>query len=648
MLKIKKSISIILSLLLALGLSAYKPVFADDSKTITIIHTNDVHGRAEGDQKELIGYAKLKTFYDAQKAKNPDTLLVDAGDTLHGTTFANISEGKNMLNLMNEIGFAVGIPGNHDFNYGYERLIALEKDAKFDYLCANVVRKDGTKDFKANVIKDIDGVKIGFFGIATPETLYKSSPKNTANVDFLDYIQTSKKQVEELKKQGAQIIVAVTHLGIDESSSERSDILAKEVDGIDLIIDGHSHTRLPEGLKIKNTLIVQTGEYLKNIGVVNLEIKDGKIQSAKANLVSFEQAKDIKPDEKIAKEIQAAIAANKPMLDKVIGYNETELVGVREKVRASETNLGDLVTDAMKKSISSDVAITNGGGIRASIKKGDIKMGDILTSFPFTNFVVGLEVKGDVIASALEHGVDKAPEPAGKFPQVSGLTFIYDISQPSGKRVSDIKVNGENLDTKKSYKLATNDFMAIGGDDYTMFKGAKKIAENALLSDVLVDYIKENGGKINYKENGNRIVPKSEVTKVDTISEVKADDMKAIPTTHKIIAEGKSILIEGYIINGDKYFQVRDIAAAFSNTAQSFDVQYDKKSKSVVLKKNTKYSGNNAKLSKISQKAPKIVSSNQKIMVNGKEDQKLKVYLINSANYVSLAQLSTLMNLNIK
>ena len=193
MLKNKKALSILLALALTVGIKSQINVFAEESKTITIIHTNDVHGRAQGDDKELIGYAKLKTFFDDTKSKNPNTLLVDAGDTLHGTTFANISEGKSMMELMNAVGFTVSIPGNHDFNYGFDKLLELSKSAKFNYLCANVINKsDKSLAFTPNVIEEVDGVKIGFFGLATPETRYKSSPKNTATVEFADYIETAK------------------------------------------------------------------------------------------------------------------------------------------------------------------------------------------------------------------------------------------------------------------------------------------------------------------------------------------------------------------------------------------------------------------------------------------------------------------------
>ena len=654
MLKNKKALSILLALALIVGIKSQINVFAEESKTITIIHTNDVHGRAQGDDKELIGYAKLKTFFDDTKAKNPNTLLVDAGDTLHGTTFSNISEGKSMMELMNAIGFTVSIPGNHDFNYGFDKLLELSKRAKFNYLCANVINKsDKSLAFTPNVIEEVDGVKIGFFGLATPETRYKSSPKNTATVEFADYIETAKKQVEELKKQGATVIIAVTHLGLDMSSQERSDILAQQVKGIDLIIDGHSHTMLEKGKKVGNTTIAQTGEYLKNIGKVDLTIKDGKVEKIEASLVKYEQAKSIKPNEKIVELIKKAEEKNKPILEKKIGTSKTELVGVRERVRVGETNLGDLVTDAMKASVSSDVAITNGGGIRASISKGDIKMGDILTSFPFSNIVVGLEVKGSAIKSALEHGVDKTPEPDGKFPHVSGITFTLDTSKPAGQRVSDIMINGEALDVNKTYKLATNDFLAIGGDDYKMFIGAKKYAENALLSDVLVDYIKANNNTVNYPDNNLRIKLASDEKQETTQSENK--DITPITNTngvtitaHKIVVNNKAVTLNGYIINGKKYFRVRDIASAFKDSKKPFNVTYDKKTNSISIISNQKYNSLSTDILLSLPEKPEVKETSQKVFINKIQNNSIKVYMVLSSNFFPLEDLITSLRLDVK
>ena len=457
-------------------------------KELTILHTNDMHGRAEENEKNgEIGYAKLKTYADSI----PNAVLIDAGDVVHGTTFATISRGESMINLMNDMGYVAMTPGNHDFNYGYERLKELDAKANFPILAANVMTSAGVHELPANKIIEANGVKVGIFGIVTDETKTKSNPINTEGVMFLENIAVAKEQVASLKAQGAEIIIANVHLGLDESSVNKSSDIAKNVEGIDLIIDGHSHTALPNGQVVNNTLIVQTGGQFTQVGQVKLQILDGKVVTKAATLLGYDFFKDVKPDAKVLAAIEAIQASNKPYLDKVIGQTAVELLGERDNVRTGETNLGNLITDAMRDVSGADVAITNGGGIRASIDKGDITMGEILTSFPFTNYPVKLEVTGKTILEALEYGVDKAPESAGKFPHVSGMTFKYDPKQAPGSRVFDVMVGKEALDLNKTYTLATNDFMAVGGDGYEMFKSAKKLSEYPLLSEVLANYIEK-------------------------------------------------------------------------------------------------------------------------------------------------------------
>lgn len=634
----RKILSMFMVTLLTLTLFIGDVSYAEGDTTITIIHTNDVHGRAEGDDKSLIGYAKLKTYVDNQKKTNPNTILVDAGDTIHGTTFANISEGKTMVDLMDRLGYLLSVPGNHDFNYGYDKLVEISKGAKFEYLAANVVRKDGKKDLKDNFIHEIDGVKIGFFGLATPETRFKSSPKNTKNVDFLDYIKTSKEQVTQLKENGADIIIAVVHLGLDKSSVERSDILAENVDGIDLIIDGHSHTELENGKKIGDTLIVQAGEYLKNIGVVNITYDGENTKDINAKLVKFDEVKDLQADEEILNLIQKANEENEKLLGRVVGKTDVTLDGERKDVRTKQTNLSNLITDAMRESVGADIALTNGGGIRATIPQGEITMGDILTTLPFTNFVVGIEVTGSDIKSALEHGLDSFPEPAGKFPQVSGMTVKYDSSKAGGDRVVSILVGDEEIDMNKTYKLATNDFMAIGGDDYKMFEGKVKYAENALLSDVLAEKIIALPNQTFNQQVDMRI--EDIKGKIEQISQPTppAKDVEAVVSSHKIKLNGEYVDIGAYAIDGNNYFMLRDIAKILKDTKNAFDVSYDAKQKAMVITTGQNYSGD-IKLMEL-QKPKSVSPTNNKLFVDGKENTSIKAFLVDGNNYFRLVDLS--------
>lgn len=450
-------------------------------QTITILHINDMHGNAVGNDDKIIGLAKLKTIAD--EIETPK-LILDAGDTIHGTPFATISRGSSIVELSNLVGIDAFVPGNHDFNYGSERLLELIDKMEYAALANNIVDKEEKLILDDTELFDLEGIKVGVFGLATDETKTKSSPVNTEGLEFLNPIDTAKESVKALKKEGANYIIALSHLGLDEESKYKSSDVADKVEGIDLIVDGHSHTLLENGKKVKNTLIVQTGGIMSGIGKVTVEFKDGKATDAKAEVLDFEAMKDVVPDDEVLKAIAEIEAEQKPYLDEVIGKLTKELVGTREVVRAGESNLGQLLTDAMLEVGNADVAITNGGGIRASIEPGEITRGDVLTSFPFTNYPVVVKATGAVIEEALNYGITEYPKVAGKFPHIAGMEFVLDLTDDV-KVAKNIIIGGEPIDLKKEYKLVTNDFMFGGGDGYAMLKGLTKVSEHGLLSEVL-------------------------------------------------------------------------------------------------------------------------------------------------------------------
>lgn len=492
----KRKISLALSLVLLLGLVLMPNqfVYAAEVETLTIVHVNDVHGRVEENagSKEL-GFAKLKTKVDMMMEEDPNLLFLNAGDALHGTTLINLTNGEQMIEIMNTMGFDAMTPGNHDFNYGYEQLMKLKKMTEFPILGANIVHEGTNKsDFDPYVIYTMDnGLKVGIFGLSTEETKYKSSPKNSVGIEFRDVVSTGKAMVAELQNK-TDLIIALVHLGDDASSVNTSIKLANEVKGIDLIVDGHSHTKLPEGNLVNGTLIVQAEAYTKNIGIVKMEVADGKLTKATASLMPYEEAALLEADEEIVSMIAETKAVNDPIVSIVVGKTLVELDGVREHVRTGETNLGNLITDAMRMSTGADVAFTNGGGIRASIDVGDITVNEILTSFPFTNTLAVIEVTGAELLAAIEHGVKDYPAAAGQFPHVSGMKYTFDAGKPAGSRVTMVMIGDEALDPAKTYKVVTNDFMAIGGDGYTMFSNKPFVGEGGLLSDVLIEYVEAN------------------------------------------------------------------------------------------------------------------------------------------------------------
>lgn len=491
----KRVISIVLSFVLILGMLIIPSrVLAAETQQLTIVHVNDVHGRLKFNEGSgEIGFSRLKAKVDELRAANPNLLLINAGDSFHGEVDVNLSGGQIMVDMMNLLGFDVMVPGNHDFNYGYDRLLELKEMANFPIVGANIIKTvDGSSDFDGYTIAELEnGLKVGIFGITTGETKFKTHPDNTIGIEFTDGVELAKELVMELEKEEVDIIIALVHLGNAGTTLTTSKEIGEMVEGIDLIIDGHSHEVLNE--TVGDALLVQADSYTKNIGIVNIEVTDDEITKKEASLIKFEEAKALVPDETIEAEIAKITELNAPKKAEVVGKALVNLDGERANVRTGETTLGNLITDAMRESTGADIAFTNGGGIRASIPAGDITYSHIITAFPFTNKLAVIEVTGAELMSALEHGVDLYPGQAGHFAHVSGMTYKFDAGKEVGSRVVEVKVDGVALDLAKTYKLVTNDFMAAGGDGYTMFKGKLFVAEGGLLSDVLIEYVKEMG-----------------------------------------------------------------------------------------------------------------------------------------------------------
>ncbi len=468
-----------------------------EATELVILHANDTHGRILEGSSDGMGYGKIDSIVEDYESKYKNVLYLDAGDTLHGTVMASLDKGESMVKVLNEAGVDAMTLGNHDFNYGIERLKVLTKEMKFPVLAANVVKKGTFGDkliFDDYVIKDIDGYKVGIFGISTPETLFKTSPKNIEGVKFLDPVKTSEKMVKKLKAKKVDYIIALVHLGLDESTlpENRSDNLAKLVPGIDLVIDGHSHTELKNGLSVNNNYVVQTGEYDKNFGKVIVTLNPDGTEKEDISLISKEYAKaNYKDDEDMVKLVKEIQTEQGKITSEPVGKTDIKLVGDREVVRTGESNLADYLTDAILWRTKADIALTNGGGIRSSINAGEIKKGDVIQVLPFGNYVIVKELTGEDVLKALENGVSGYPAQLGGFAQVAGLKYTFDPSKPIGSRIVDVTMaTGEKLDLKKTYKVATNDFIAAGGDLYVMFKGKKTVANYEGLDEILSDYIK--------------------------------------------------------------------------------------------------------------------------------------------------------------
>lgn len=489
----KKITSMVLTVLLIL--SSFSFAFAQDAETvkITVIHTNDTHSRLTGTDTEM-GFAKIAALIKESKAENPNTLVLDAGDTLHGMPIVNISKGENALKVLEAAGYDCMTIGNHDFNYGQERLMELNDMAELDMINANILNEKGENIFTPYVIKEIDGVKVGIFGLTTPETAYKTSPANVKGLTFADPVDISKKMVEELKDK-TDVIIALAHVGLDESSVVTSKQIAEKVDGIDVIVDGHSHTLLKDGMLVNGTLIAQTGQYDQNLGYVDIEVKDGQVVNKSARLLTAAEAANTADDPELTKTIEEINEANKEVFSKVVATTDEFLDGERENVRAKETNLGNLSADAVREAASADIGFVNGGNIRISIEPGNITYGMLAELFPFGNTIQVKTITGEDLVKVLEQSVSGYPATQGGFLQVSGLKFEFDPSQPVGSRVVDVTVGDKLLDKTAEYSVAINDFLGIGGDGFTMFEKYPVTAEVGTYEEVFADYLNANGTK---------------------------------------------------------------------------------------------------------------------------------------------------------
>ncbi|MCL2051827.1 MAG: 5'-nucleotidase C-terminal domain-containing protein [Lachnospiraceae bacterium] len=423
-----------------------------ESFTLTIIHVNDRHGRMDLDP-----YIS-QMMKDLQR-DGKHVLLLDGGDTLHGLVTANLTKGESMAKLMNEVGYHAMVAGNHDFAYGVDRLLLLAEMMDFPLLAANVT-KNGVNLFKSYEIFEMGGFKVGVFGIATPETLTATDPRIVRGIQFEDPAKTAVLMAETLKSAGCDLVIALAHLGTNESS-------LLSLPGIDVIIGGHSHEKLSSGHMAGNALIAQAGEYAQNIGVVEISI-NGSVITKKAYLTNVNDG--LIADEAILNVITGIEKSLENITSQIVGHTPFLLEGERDDIRKRDTNLANLITDSMRWATNADIALIGGGSIRASIPAGDITMGSVLTTLPFSNPLVTMELSGALILEALEHGVSRYPEPEGLYLQVSGLLVEFDASYPAGSRILSVNLpNGNALAMNEVYTVAMLEFLAVGGDGYTMF-----------------------------------------------------------------------------------------------------------------------------------------------------------------------------------
>ena len=486
-------------------------------KNIIIYHTNDTHARIStlDDNERSIGLDKISKLVNKTLFTNKHSFLFSAGDILHGTPRININP-DSIVDLLNPTALNAMVTGNHDYNFGLDHLYKLSKNLNAYILSANTVDKEtGVPLLLPYVIYELDlldddyldiktansndsknnNLKIGVFGLSTPETAYKTNPENVKNVTFLNPITVAKNMISVLEKT-CDIIITLTHLGLDESSEFTSKRLAEEVAGMDLVIDGHSHSELSNGMVVNNTLIVQAGSHGHFLGKVTLTVDVDKKQiiNKKAKLLN-----EAAVDKLINSETDAFINNRLNELDKrtnnilntPITTSPFLLSADRSIVRCKESELGNFIADIIRSSTSSDVAVINGGNLRSDFVKGNISRKTILDIFPFNESIVVTKITGSVLKAVVEHSTEFMPAAFGGFLHFSGLTVKINANLPGGKRVQKIEVNNLDLDEEKEYTVAVTDFMTSGGDDYSMLKDCTIIKNAGLLDGLVINWLSQ-------------------------------------------------------------------------------------------------------------------------------------------------------------
>ena len=516
------------------GADAEFPAGNPEEVAAVILHTNDVHVGLE----ENIGYDGLALYKKEVEALYDHVLLVDAGDAIQGAAIGVMSKGEEIIKIMNRLGYDLAVPGNHEFDFGFDVLDDCSEKLDCGYTCANFCTIDGEPVFKPWRILEAGNLKIGFVGTVTPDTFTRSAIKNIVNevgqpmYDFLAdetgerLAGALQKSINEARDHGADYVILAAHLGSDTANTSifSSSAIVGMLNGLDMVVDGHSHevynTSIPD--KDGNPVpIAQTGTKMQNI--VQLTIyKDGHLEE---NLIDLVPESSGLPEESVTRKnmeryvdpdmkafIDEIIASYDGVMSRKIGDLSVDLIKRDENgndlSRTGENGLCELAADAFRSAGKTQAALIGAGTVRTNLEAGEVTYKDVVDILPYCNEVIMTEVSGQMLLDALEFGVSFLPDEAGAFPQVSGITFrinkdIASSVRINGKkqflsvdgeyRVSDVKVDGKDLDPEAIYTLAISDYLFTGGDGYTMFEDAKIISSTKLPdNEVVMKYIEED------------------------------------------------------------------------------------------------------------------------------------------------------------
>ncbi len=460
---------------------------------LTILHVNDTHGhiipyldKKVDPEHPVSGVAYLAKMVEQERAANPDgTILLSAGDMFQGTPISNLFHGKPVIEVMNYMHYDAMALGNHEFDWGQDVLHSMISSASFPVVSANVSESAGgaIPGVKPYVLLKRKDVQIAVIGVTTPETYYSTKPDNVAGLTFVSPEKVLPALIGRVRAEGASIVIVLSHMGLDADR-----LMAREVSGIDVIVGGHSHTAIKDPVVESGTVIVQAGSNGIYLGVLHLGFdSEGK------KILSFTRKDELKlvspafgggqADPDVARIVDKYESQVKAEFSKVIGTATADLR--RDSTR--ESDLGDVVADAMRAACGAQIAFQNAGGIRADIPKGPITLETVFTVLPFDDDLVSMDLTGGQITSLLEKNVSSQ-----SLLQVSGMRIVYDLSKASGAKLAAVEVAGKPLDAQRTYKVATSDFLAAVGGKSNVFKQGQNLTPGPPLRDAVVDYIRTN------------------------------------------------------------------------------------------------------------------------------------------------------------
>jgi 2',3'-cyclic-nucleotide 2'-phosphodiesterase (5'-nucleotidase family) len=458
---------------------------------LTILQLNDLYDITPGEKGKRGGLARVATLRDRIRNENPNTIFVLAGDFLSPSTMSSIFQGSQMVASLNAIGLDLATFGNHEFDFGPDVTRQRIQESRFTWVSANVLDPMTGLPFGGAVpfiVRQLGGVRLALFGLTTPETSTLS--KGAATLMFLDPIQAARDAVTRAHRLRADVIVALTH---EDMAEDRR--LAAAVPGIDLILGGHEH--VPLDARVGRTLILKAGSDARFLGRIDVLVSGGRgAQRVESKWELIPVTDEVPARADVAALVTHYENLTADQLNVVVGATTLPLDTRGEVVRRQESAVGDLIADLMREALKADVALINGGGIRGDmvVPAGPLRRGDVLRMLPFANKVVKLEVSGMALREALENGLSQVEKAAGRFPQVSGIRYVFDPSRPAGSRLVSVTVSERPLDEKTHYTLATFDFILGGGDGYTMLQRATVLvkSENGPMdSDLLLDRLKQ-------------------------------------------------------------------------------------------------------------------------------------------------------------